>query len=77
LGLTQETGKWIIFFGVILILVGLVWYFLGDKLGFIGHLPGDIKVERENFKFYFPLTTMLLFSLLVNIIIRFFRYFYP
>ncbi len=71
----EQTGKWIIAFGVILVLVGLIYYFAGDKLQFIGRLPGDIRIERENFKFYFPITTMILLSLLVNLIIRLLRHF--
>lgn len=66
----QEYAKWVILLGVIITLGGIVWYFFGDKLGFLGHLPGDIKIERENFRFYFPITTMILISLIVNIIFR-------
>ncbi|MEW6332534.1 MAG: DUF2905 domain-containing protein, partial [Pseudomonadota bacterium] len=44
--------------GVILIVVGLAWPWL-VKLG-LGKLPGDIVIERENFRFYFPITTMVL-----------------
>lgn len=71
----QETGKWIVILGAIAIIAGIIIYFFGDKLGFIGNLPGDIKVERENFKFYFPLTTMILVSVIINLIIRLVRYF--
>ncbi|MEY3422866.1 MAG: hypothetical protein RIR48_3195 [Bacteroidota bacterium] len=73
--LNQETGKWIILIGVLITVSGLTWYFFGDKLGFIGNLPGDFKVEKENFKFYFPLTTMILISILINILIRLIKYF--
>ena len=66
----QESGKWVIILGIAITLIGLIWYFFGNKLGFIGNLPGDIKIERENFKFYFPIVTILLFSLIVNILIR-------
>jgi hypothetical protein len=72
--MTTESGKYIIGAGIILIAVGLIWYYFGDKLGFIGNLPGDIKVEKENFRFYFPFTTMILFSLLINVIIRLFKF---
>ena len=50
--------------------VGLVVYFFGHKLHWIGRLPGDIRIERENARFYFPLTTMLLFSVLLTVIIN-------
>jgi len=55
--------------GIILAFVGLLIYFFHDKLNWIGHLPGDIRIEKENFKFYFPVTTMILFSLLVSFLI--------
>lgn len=71
----QDTGKWIIFVGVVLVIVGSIWYFFGDKLSFIGNLPGDIKYEGDNFRFYFPLMTMLLISVIINIVIRIYNYF--
>ncbi|MBK9150161.1 MAG: DUF2905 domain-containing protein [Saprospiraceae bacterium] len=66
----QEGWKWLIVAGVLLILAGLIWYFAGDKLSFLGKLPGDIRIERENFRFYFPITTMILLSILLNLIVR-------
>ena len=57
--------------GVILIVVGLAWPWL-VKLGF-GRLPGDIVIEREGFRFYFPITTMVLVSLAVSVIFWLFR----
>lgn len=74
--MAMESGKYIIGAGFILIAVGVIWYYFGDKLDFIGNLPGDFKVEKENFKFYFPLTTMLLISLIINIISKIFRIFH-
>ena len=64
-----QLGKILIVLGIILILAGLIIYFAGDKLGWIGHLPGDIRVEKENIKFYFPVTTMILLSILLSVII--------
>jgi Protein of unknown function (DUF2905) len=72
----NNTGKIIISVGVILILIGLIVYFFGNKLHFIGHLPGDIRIERENFRFYFPITTMVLLSIIVNLLIKLYRYFF-
>jgi hypothetical protein len=62
----QQTGRYIIMAGVLIVLIGLVWYFLGHRLNWIGRLPGDIRFEREGFRFYFPLTTMVLLSLLLS-----------
>lgn len=61
--------------GGVIFLAGLIWYFFGDKLNWIGRLPGDIRVERENFRFYFPITTMILFSILLTVILWLFRKF--
>ena len=57
--------------GVLLVVAGLLWPWLG-KLPF-GRLPGDIVVDRENFRFYFPLTTMVLASILLSLILWFLR----
>lgn len=66
--MTNTTGKYIIIIGVIIIVAGIIIYFFHDKLNWIGKLPGDIKIEKENFKFYFPITTMVLFSLAITLI---------
>ena len=66
----QNTGKYILIVGGAIVLIGLVVYFFGDKLHWIGRLPGDIRVERENARFYFPITTMILLSLLLTIIVN-------
>ncbi|MFC2086587.1 DUF2905 domain-containing protein [Bacteroidota bacterium] len=65
-----QLGKIIIIIGIFIVLAGLVIYLFGDKLGWMGHLPGDIRIERENFKFYFPITTMVIFSVVLTILIR-------
>lgn len=70
----QETGKWVIFIGILITIAGVIWYFFGDKLRFLGQLPGDIRIERENFRFYFPITTMILISVLINILLRIYRF---
>ena len=48
--------------------IGLVWL-LAPSIPWLGRLPGDIRIERENFRFYFPLATCLLLSLLVSLVI--------
>jgi len=62
-------GKSLIIIGVILVIAGLIIYFAGNKLHWIGHLPGDIRIEKENFKFYFPITTMILLSVILTVIL--------
>lgn len=66
----QNTGKYLVIIGLGIIAIGLAVYFLHDKLHWIGRLPGDIRVERDNFRFYFPLTTMVLFSVLLTLLIN-------
>jgi hypothetical protein len=68
--MNSETGKWIIAIGLFVVIVGVVVYFFHDKLHWIGRLPGDIRIEKENFKFYFPIATMIIFSLLLTLIIQ-------
>lgn len=69
----QNTGKYIIGVGVLIVAAGLLIYFFHDKLHWIGRLPGDIRIEKENFRFYFPLTTMVLLSLVLTLIINIIR----
>ena len=66
-------AKYLMIAGGLIFLCGVLWYFFGDKLHWIGRLPGDIRVEKENFKFYFPLTTMILFSVLLTILFNVFK----
>lgn len=66
----HQTGKLLIVVGVVLVIAGIIVYFAGDKLSWLGRLPGDIRIERENFKFYFPITTMIIISIVVTLIIK-------
>jgi hypothetical protein len=71
--MNSDTGKYIIVAGVMIILLGVMIYFFHDKLNWIGRLPGDIRIEKENFRFYFPITTMIVFSFAITIIIQIIR----
>lgn len=68
--------KLIIYFGITLIIIGLIWHFFGDKLSWIGNLPGDIKIDKGNTKIFFPITTMILVSILFSFIMWFIRRFF-
>jgi DUF2905 family protein len=68
--MNSEIGKYIIIGGLMIVLIGVIIYFFYDKLGWIGHLPGDIRIERENFRLYFPITTMIILSLALTVIIQ-------
>lgn len=67
--MNPNTGRYLIVSGLAVVLIGVVVYFLHDKLHWIGRLPGDVRIERENFRFYFPITTLVLFSILLNVLI--------
>lgn len=59
--------KGLIIAGLTILVIGLLWPWLA-KLP-LGRLPGDIVIERESFRFYFPLTTGILLSLLLSLLI--------
>ena len=68
----NPVAKLLIVAGVVLIVVGLLWQ-VGGKFIALGRLPGDIVVEKENFRFYFPITTSILLSILLTLIFSLFR----
>ena len=65
-------GKTLIYLGIVLVVLGLL-FSLGAKIPWLGHLPGDIYIQRERFTFYFPLTTCLLISIIITVVFYFFR----
>ena len=70
----KNMGKFIIIIGVILIMIGLIIQFAG-KIPWLGRLPGDILVKKENFTFYFPLVTSIVLSIVISLIIYLIRKF--
>lgn len=72
--MNPEIAKWFALTGILLLIAALIIYFLGPYLKWIGHLPGDIAIKKEGFSFYFPLSTMILFSILLNLIVRLVRF---
>jgi uncharacterized membrane protein len=73
--MNSTTGKWIVFIGIAIVILGIAVYFFADKLRWLGHLPGDIRLEKENVRFYFPVTTMILLSLLLSLALYLLRKF--
>ncbi len=63
----QQIGKLLVFAGIFILVLGIVFLF-GDKIPFIGRLPGDIIIKKKNFTFYFPIVTSILLSLIVSLI---------
>lgn len=66
--MNQETGKYILIAGIFIVFIGIIVYFFSDYFKWIGKLPGDFRVEKENFKFYFPLTTMIILSVIATVL---------
>ena len=62
-------SRLLIIFGIVLIAIGVLWPVIA-KLG-LGRLPGDIVIERENFRLYIPIATSLLISLLLSLVLWF------
>lgn len=60
-------AKLLIIGGLVLIIVGVIWQ-VGGRFISLGRLPGDITVEKENFKFYFPITTSILISIVLSLV---------
>jgi uncharacterized protein HemY len=61
-------GKILIIVGIIVLLAGIFIQYV-ERIPFLGKLPGDIAIERPNFKFYFPITTSILVSILISLIL--------
>jgi hypothetical protein len=70
--MTTNPGKLLIILGIALIILGVAVTFFG-KIPFLGRLPGDLRIERENYSFFFPLGTCLLLSLLFSLLLWLFR----
>jgi DUF2905 family protein len=67
-----ELGKFLIIAGGLLMCVGAVFLF-GGKLPWLGRLPGDIVIQRENFSFYFPIATSILVSVVLSLLFALLR----
>ena len=67
-----EFAKTLIYIGITLVVLGLIFSVVG-KIPWLGNLPGDITIERERFTFYFPLTTCILISVIITLVLYFFR----
>ena len=68
----NDLGRALIISGLLLVGIGLFLSY-GGKLNFLGRLPGDIRVEKENFSFFFPLGTCLLISLFFSLLLWLFK----
>ena len=67
-----EFGKMLLILGILFVVIGLLLMF-GPKIPFLGKLPGDFIVRRDNFTLYFPLATSILLSIVLTLIFFIFR----
>jgi uncharacterized membrane protein YkgB len=65
-------GKMLILMGVFIILIGVL-LLIGEKIPWIGRLPGDIIIRKKNFTFYFPIVTSILISIILTLFFMLFR----
>ena len=68
----REMGKFLVILGIVIVLLGLVlWGGFAPK--WLGRLPGDIRIERGNSAFYFPIVTCIIISVVLSVLLSIFR----
>lgn len=72
--MNSQAGKLLILIGAAILIIGVIVYFFSGSLKWIGHLPGDIRIEKENFSFYFPITTLILLNLILFFLFRIWKW---
>ncbi|MES2703916.1 MAG: DUF2905 domain-containing protein [Bacteroidota bacterium] len=65
----ERTGKAIVVAGIIIAAIGVIVWLAGDKLRFLGRLPGDLRYDGEHTRIYIPFTTMLLLSMVFSLVL--------
>jgi hypothetical protein len=68
----MNLGRLLLLLGSLLVLLGLVLSYAPGLLGWFGHLPGDVRIERENGTFVFPITSMIIVSVVLTILVNLF-----
>lgn len=71
----MATGKYIVIFGIVIVVIGLIVWKFGNIFSWFGNLPGDIKIDNENSKFYFPVVSCIVISILLSLILWLIRKF--
>jgi hypothetical protein len=67
-----EVGKFLVIIGIAIVVLGFILW-TGIGAGFLGKLPGDIRIEHGNSVFYFPIVTCIVISIVLSLIFSFFR----
>ncbi len=74
--MNTHIAKILIFVGVFLVIAGIILLVFTGRETFLGRLPGDILIERENFRFYFPVTSAILISVIISVLLYVIRRFF-
>ncbi len=69
-------GKLLIYIGLTIALLGMIITSIDINFNWFGNLPGDIKIDKENFKLFFPITSMIIFTIILNLIIYLIRLYF-
>lgn len=69
----RDLGRMLVIFGGVITIVGIVLW-AGFGAGWLGRLPGDIRIERGNSVFYFPIVTCIIVSIVLTLVMSFFRH---
>lgn len=68
----QDLGKILVIVGLVAVVAG-AWLWSGRGFGWLGRLPGDISYQNGDFRFYFPVTTCILVSIILTLVTWFVR----
>jgi hypothetical protein len=66
-------AKWMIIAGALLVVIGLILHYAPSWLNWFGRLPGDIRIESERGGFFFPITSMIVVSVVLSVLFTLFR----
>ncbi len=66
-------ARWLILAGLVLVILGLVLHYAPSIFSWFGRLPGDIRIESERGKFFFPITSMVIISVVLTLLFNLFR----
>ncbi|MBH50844.1 MAG: DUF2905 domain-containing protein [Candidatus Neomarinimicrobiota bacterium] len=66
----KDISKWLIIIGMTTVALGFILNIFSDKLGWLGRLPGDIRLGSKNVRFYFPISTLIIINLVIYLIMR-------
>ncbi len=74
--LPNPLPRFFVIIGLLFVLIGVLLFLLEGKMGWLGRLPGDIRIERPHVRIYFPFTTMLILSIVLSIVLSLIRKFF-